>query len=164
LKQTEDNRILIKEHKNAWKNGILKFDTKKIEWNSLLNWTSKMLNPKIKAEFNHNGFSQKFGNTRMTFFRFKDQLYLLSENKLIEINNETESELKLIGTKLVFSLKQNGVVLYKQKHKQIKSIIPIENDPTPFVDEEDFDLRILIHRVVSEKERWDIIFTHKACT
>jgi len=162
VRKTEDNEILIKEHKNAWKNGILNFDTKKIEWVSILTWTSRMLNPKIKAEFNHSGFSQKIGKERMTFFRFKSQLYFLSENKLenklIEINNETESELKLIGTELFFSLKQNGIVIYEQRHKQIKSIIPIENDPTPFVDEEDFDLRILIHRVISKKERWNIIF------
>jgi hypothetical protein len=164
LKQTENNKILIKEHKNAWKNGVLNFSTKKIEWDSFLTWTNKMLNPKIKAEFNHSGFSQKIGKARMTFFRYKSQLYFLSENQLIEINNETESELKPIGTELLFSLKQNGIVLYKQQHKQIKSIIPIENDPTPFVDEEDFDLRILIHRVISEKERWNIIFAEKAST
>ncbi|MBQ0769018.1 MAG: hypothetical protein KBT58_06975 [Bizionia sp.] len=164
MRKIEDNEILIKEHKNAWKNGILNFETKKIEWDSVLTWTSKMLNPKIKAEFNHNGFSQKIGKARMTFFRYKSQLYFLSENKLIEINNNTKSELKLIGTKLFFSLKQNGETLFEQKHKQIKSIIPIENDPTPYVDEEDFDLRILIHRILSEKVRWNIIFTEKACT
>ena len=78
-----------------------------------------MLNPKIKAEFNHSGFSQKIGKIRMSFFRYKSQLYFLSENKLIEINNETESELKLIGNELFFSLKQNNIILFEQKHKQI---------------------------------------------
>jgi len=40
-------------------------------------------------------------------------------------------------------------------------VIPIEEDPTPFVDAEDFDLRILIHNVLTEKERKNRIFEKK---
>lgn len=158
VKEIKDNEILIREYKNAWKKGILNLDTKKIDWDSTLTWTSKMLNPKKQVEFNYSGLSQKIGKTRLTIFRHKNRLNLMFQNELIELNEKIESELKRIKTDLLLTLKRDGKIVFENKHKQIKSVIPIEEDPTPFVDAEDFDLRILIHNVLTEKERKDRIF------
>jgi len=161
VKETKDNEIIIKEHKNAWKKGVLNFDTKKIDWDSKLTWASKMLNPKRKAEFDYAGLSQKIGKSRLTIFRHNNRLNLLFGNQLIELNEKIESELKRIGTDLHLTLKRDGKIVFENKYKQIKSVIPIEEDPTPFVDAEDFDLRILIHNVLTEKERKNRIFEKK---
>ena len=161
MKELKDNETLIVEHKNAWKKGILNLDTKKINWDSTLTWTSKMLNPKSQAEFDYSGLSQKIGKTRLTIFRHKNRLNLIFKNELIELNDKIASELKRIGTNLVLTLKQDGKIVFEHKHKQIKSIIPIEEDPTPFVDAEDFDLRILIHNVLTDNGRSERIFKKK---
>ena len=161
MKEIKDNEILIVEHKNAWKKGILNLDTKKINWDSTLTWTSKMLNPKKQAEFDYSGLSQKIGKTRLTIFRHKNRLNLIFKNELIELNDKIASELKRIGTNLVLTLKRDGKIVFEHKHKQIKSIIPIEEDSTPFVDAEDFDLRILIHNVLTDNGRSERIFKKK---
>ena len=76
----------------------------------------------------------------------------------MRISECTKSELQLLGNQLHFVIKQDGKVVLEQRHKQIKSIIPIEKDPTPFVEAEDFDLRILIHNILNDKRRRDEIF------
>lgn len=164
MKEIKDNEIVIGEHKNAWKRGILNFDTKKIDWDSILTWSSNMLNSKKQAEFDYSGLSQKIGKSRLTIFRHKNRLNLLFENQLIELDEKMESELKRAGTKLILTLKRDGKLVFEHRHKQIKSIIPIEEDPTPFVDAEHFDIRILIHNVLSEKGRIERIFEKKAST
>ena len=161
MKEIKDNEILIVEHKNAWKKGILNLDTKKINWDSTLTWTSKMLNPKKQAEYDYSGLSQKIGKTRLTIFRHKNRLNLIFKNELIELNDKIASELKRVGTNLVLTLKRDGKIEFEHKHKQIKSIIPIEEDSTPFVDAEDFDLRILIHNVLTDNGRSERIFKKK---
>jgi hypothetical protein len=161
VKRIKDNEILIREHKNAWRKGVLNFDTRKINWDSTLTWTSKMLKPKRSAGFDYNGLSQKFGNSRLTIFRYRNRLNVMFENQLIELNEKIESELKQIGMDLILTLKQDGKILLEHKHKQIKSVIPIENDSTPFVEAEDFDLRILIHNVLTANGRSERIFKKK---
>ena len=107
VKEIKDNEILIVEHKNAWKKGILNLDTKKINWDSTLTWTSKMLNPKKQAEFDYSGLSQKIGKTRLTIFRHKNRLNLIFKNELIELNDKIASEIRRIGTNLVLILKRD---------------------------------------------------------
>ena len=161
MKEIKDNEIVIGEHKNAWKKGVRNFDTKKIDWDSTLTWTNKMLNPKKQAKLDYSGLSQKIGKSRLTIFRHKNRLNLMFKNQLIELNEKIESELKRIGTDLVLTLKQDGKIVFDHKHKQIKSAIPIEDDPTPFLEAEDFDLRILIHNVLTYKGRSEKIFDKK---
>ena len=158
MKEIEHTKIVIGEHQNAWKRGVLNLDTKKIDWDSTLTWTGKMLNPKKQAEFDYNGLSQKIGTSRLTFFRHKTQLNLLFKNQLIELNETITSELKQVGTNLILTLKQDGKIVFEHKHKQIKSILSIEEDSTPFIEAEDFDLRILIHSVLTNKGRRKRIF------
>ena len=51
--------------------------------------------------------------------------------------------------------------MFEHKHKHYKSIIPNDEDSTPFVDAEDFDLRILIHNVLTDNGRSERIFKKK---
>lgn len=162
MRKIEKSQISITENRNAWKTGVLNFDTLEIKWDSLLTWTSNILRPKKNVKFNLCGISQKIGKIRMTTFRYENQLYFLAGNKLMEINEGTGSEIKTIGGKLLFALKQNGVIVFEQTQKQMKSIIPMENDPTPFIEAEDFDIRIFINNVLNEKNRRNRIFINKA--
>lgn len=143
-----ENEILIREYENIQKLGILNVDTLSINWEK-----TQSLN-----NIGYSGYSQKIGNQRLTIFKYKNKLNFLNKKQLIEIHAETESHLKLVGSNLVFSIVKNGAILFEQSHKQIESIIPIKDDPTPFVEAEDFDLRILIHKVHTEKGRRDRIF------
>ncbi len=143
-----ENEILISEFENIQKIGILNVDTLNIDWQP-----TQILNNN-----DYSGFSQKIGEQRFTFFKHKNKLNILAETQLIEIDAETESHLKRVGTELVFSISKNGAILFTQSHKQIESIVPIKDDPTPFIEAEDFDLRILIHNVLTENGRRDRMF------
>ncbi len=147
LRTLSEDEVIIREYENIQKLGILNVET------LTFNWEHKQV-----VNYNPSGFCQKIGNQCLTIFRHKDKLNFLVKKQLIEIDNETESHLKRVGNELVFTLSKNGAILFEQSHKQIKSIMPIQDDPTPFVDAEDFDLRILIHNVLTEKGRRDRIF------
>lgn len=144
-----ENEILIREYENIRKYGILNVD------NLLIHWE-----PPQKLNNNgFSGFSQKIGEQRFTFFRHKNKLNLIANKELIEIDAKTVSKLKRVEAELVFTLYKKGTLLFELSHKQIESIVPIKDDPTPFVEAEDFDLRILIHNVLTENGRRFRIFT-----
>ena len=148
MESLNENEILIREYENIQKVGILNVETLVINWQP----------PQALKNNDYSGLSQKIGEQRFTFFRYKNKLNFLAETQLIEIHSETESHLKRVGNELVFSISKNGASLFEQSHKQIESIVPIEDDPTPFVEAEHFDIRILIHNVLTEKGRRDRIF------
>uniref|UniRef100_UPI004047C5AA hypothetical protein n=1 Tax=Roseivirga sp. TaxID=1964215 RepID=UPI004047C5AA len=155
---TKSNEILVSDYNNAWKFGVLNFDTKKIVWETTVVWLWKILRGKKRQFVQSRGLSQKIGKSRLTFFRYKSQLYFLSKDQLFLIDKATESNLIKERNELVFNLTKNGERVFENKHRQIKSIIPIENDPTPMVEQEDFDIRMLIYNVLLEHDRRDRIF------
>ena len=164
MRKLRENEVLISEYRIAWKTGILNVNKLRIDWESPLIWTKRLVRRNENEILDTNGFSQRIGTSRITIFKYKNQLQLLLKGQLIEINEFTESELTIIEDKLKLSIKYNGKSVFEQIHKQVKSIISLENDPTPFVEAEDFDLRILIHSVLNDSERQKRIFTYKAST
>ena len=87
-----------------------------------------MFNQKRKAEFDYAGLSQKNRKITTDHFQTQQPTEFTVRNQLIELNEKIESELKRIGTDLHLTLKRDGKIVFENKYKQIKSVIPIEED------------------------------------
>jgi hypothetical protein len=56
----------------------------------------------------------------------------------------------------------NGALLFSFEYNAPKLDIPLENDPTPFVEEEDFDFLLFVNNVLKDKARRERIYNQAA--
>jgi hypothetical protein len=82
------------------------------------------------------------------YFQVNDKVFLLDENTVINVAGERP-------TKILKVLK-NEMIEYETKYTPTSS--PIEDDLTPFVDEEDFDFGLFASNVSKNPKRKEIIF------
>lgn len=102
------------------------------------------------------GSYELLNNFFVAIFTKKNNIYLAIDDKLIKVND---------GLRVDFT---------KDKHRRILKIVPenhgeiildysidesiqIENDPTPFIDDEDFDYGLLIYNILRTPERQKVL-------
>ena len=78
-----------------------------------------------------------------------------------EITEETQVELAR-GDFNVLTLVRNGAVHFRWVYKPPIIEPPLDMDPTPFVEEEDFDFGVFVYNVIKDTGRTDRIYTGEA--
>ena len=98
------------------------------------------------------------------FFRHEGQLFLKIKDKTFLIHDHTTSNWEIMKSNAiyaVFSISEDGKVIYEKKYRPFASKEVIEDDLTAFVDEEDYDFFVFINNVLNSRERRKDIYKEK---
>jgi hypothetical protein len=89
----------------------------------------------------------------VALFRHGQGLQFLSGKQLIQVGDRVRSELRMGRSARTFRLTRDQQVLFEQEYSASEPDPSLQIDPTPFVEEEDFDVFMFIHNVLSEPSR-----------
>ena len=98
------------------------------------------------------GFSMIEG-TMLSLHRRDDVLFFRVGEREFELTDDVTSTLTQEDTDRVFQLIRNGKSLVSFKYRPPAPEVPLNIDPTPFVEEEDFDFFLFVHEVLSTSGR-----------
>lgn len=80
-------------------------------------------------------------------------LYFRMEGQEFKLTEDVASTLVKENDLHVFQLLRNGNLLVNFKYPSMRPQIPRELDPTPFVEDEDFDFFLFVHNVLTQTGR-----------
>ena len=107
------------------------------------------------------GFFSHFGESRIGVYGLAGKLFLLIDDRLFEL--EASDTIEVDGptsARHLRVLNNVGKVISETRYSLHEVAGPIPDDPTPFVDNEDFDIGLLASNVSKNPER-RAIFTNK---
>jgi hypothetical protein len=120
---------------------------------------SRSAHPELSAQSVRGHFADLAGH-RIYFYRAHDErLHVRVDELHVEFNRETRVTLvrQDIDTNR-FQVLRNGSVVIDLLYPRPVLDPPLAHDPTPFVDEEDFDICLLIHNVMTDAARRERIY------
>ncbi len=94
----------------------------------------------------------------VSFYRVHGVLYLRIADQEFELTNDTSSALETDGNYRKFRLLKGKNVLVDLTYLLPELEIPLSIDPTPFVEEENFDFLLFVHNVLSQPGRRDRVW------
>jgi hypothetical protein len=89
----------------------------------------------------------------VSFYRVHGVLYFRIGDQEFELTDDTRSTLETDGNYRKFQLLKRENVLVDLTYLTPESEIPLSIDPTPFVEEEQFDFLLFVHSVLTEPGR-----------
>lgn len=98
------------------------------------------------------GYSMVDG-TMVSLYRMDGGLYFRVGEQEFQLTDDVTSTLTREDNKQVFRLVQDGSPLLIFGYTPQGNEIPLNIDPTPFVEEEDFDFLLFVHNVLTEGGR-----------
>jgi hypothetical protein len=99
------------------------------------------------------GYYAYLGERLVILHKLGKNLVLRMENRCISITDETRAtliELESVNTLEIF---QSSELLVKIEYARPVIRPPLQDDPTPFVDKEQFDFGLFIKNIINSKER-----------
>ena len=98
------------------------------------------------------GFSIIEG-TMLSLYRRDGALYFGAADQEFELTDNVTSTLTQEDTERVFQLIRDGKSLVRFNYRPPAPEVPLNIDPTPFVEEEDFDFLLFVHEVLTRSGR-----------
>ena len=117
-----------------------------------VSFVSKHSDPALKAAVTSGGYSIVNG-VMCSLYKVGGGLYLRVGEQALEITDEVEARLDRSPKKHTFQLLRDGKLLLEFIYSPPKSDIPLADDPTPFIEEEDFDFLLFVTNVLKDKSR-----------
>jgi hypothetical protein len=98
------------------------------------------------------------GDTIVSLYRKDEDLFLRIGNREFEITPDVYSSLTQEGDYQIFRLlnKQDVIAFFSYTPRFTE--IPADLDPTPFIDDEDFDFLLFVHHVLTEEGRRERVY------
>lgn len=91
---------------------------------------------------------------QVVFFRFEDRLRLSIEGEVWDLTDGLEFEWESAGESSLLRLRNGDLVACEVKYEPgPKTGPPLKDDPTPFVEMEDWDFGLFIHNVLGNPDR-----------
>jgi hypothetical protein len=108
----------------------------------------------------YHGFFSQWGETFIAIYGIGKRLFLIVNHHLFEINRRQIIEVS--GPKHARSLKiiKDNEIVFETRYSLKDLNQPIPEDPTPFIDDEDFDIGLLASNISKSMKR-RTIFTDK---
>jgi len=104
------------------------------------------------------GFFSRIAGNRVLFYRWDGKLQLrIGDDAPIDLTN-AEVHWNCKGKTATFVLKQADRVLVNKSYPVSPDILNIENDPTPFVEPDHFDLFLFVRNVLRDPPRANRIY------
>lgn len=113
---------------------------------------SRKQNPELTARPPVGGYSMVDG-TMLSLYRIEGVLYLRVGDREFKLTDDVTSTLTREDNNGVFRLVQDGNVLLIFKYRLPVPEVSLSLDPTPFIEEEDFDFLLFVHNVLTETGR-----------
>lgn len=98
------------------------------------------------------------GQILLALYRKNGDLYVWIDTKAFPISDTVSSALIQEGDQRVFRLLDNERLIATFRYLPSVSEVPMELDPTSFVEEEDFDFVLFIHNVLTDPGRRERVY------
>jgi hypothetical protein len=113
---------------------------------------SRKRNPEITSIRPSGGYSIVNG-VLVCLYRVDSALYFRLGEEEFRITDDAASTFVREDGYRVFQLVENGNLLVNFRYHLPVNEVPLSIDPTPFIDEEDFDFLLFVHNVLAQDER-----------
>ncbi|HKZ78760.1 MAG TPA: hypothetical protein VJ124_10690 [Pyrinomonadaceae bacterium] len=113
---------------------------------------SKKKHPEIAAIPMSGGCSVVNG-TMVCLYRTEGVLYLRVGAQEFKLTDDVTAKIAREDKYRVFELLRNGNLLVNFKYASASFEVPLELDPTPFIEDEDFDFFLFVHNVLKQTGR-----------
>lgn len=113
---------------------------------------SRKQNPELTTRPPAGGYSMVDG-TMLCLYRIEGVLYLRVGDREFKLTDDVTSTLTREDKNGVFRLVQGSNVLFVFKYLLPVHEVSLSLDPTPFIEEEDFDFLLFVHNVLTETGR-----------
>lgn len=120
-------------------------------------FVSKSKHPELASQ-STSGWYSIVDNVMCCLYRSERRLFLGVGKQTFELPDDVSSRLIREQGGNTFQLTSNGTLLFSFEYRSPKLDIPLENDPTPFVEDEDFDFLLFVHNVLKDKSRRERIY------
>jgi hypothetical protein len=107
--------------------------------------------PELKASIV--GTFSVINEIMVSFYRLNGILYFRVADQKFEVTEEVISTLAISGNNRKFRLLKGDDVVVDVTYSTPELEIPLSIDPTPFVEEEDFDFLLFVHNVLTQPGR-----------
>lgn len=104
------------------------------------------------------GAFDEIGGKRVLLFRLGGVLYLQVENQRMRMDDHA-IELRSVNGRRVLQVRSNGKVVVELTYDPPLLDPPLSVDPTPFVEEEDFDFGLLLSNLSKDRSRQSRMYT-----
>jgi hypothetical protein len=121
------------------------------------NFVSKSKHPELASQ-TASGWYSIVDNVMCCLYRREGKLFLGVGKRTFELLDDVSSRLIRGQGSSNFQLISNGALLFSFEYNPPKLDIPLENDPTPFVEEEDFDFLLFVNNILKDKARRERIY------
>jgi hypothetical protein len=98
--------------------------------------------------------------TMLSLYRRDGVLYFRSADREFKVTDDVVSKLTREDNSRVFLLLKDGNVLVDLRYSPSEPEFPLTIDPTPFIEEEDFDFFLFVHNVLTQPDRRLRIYTY----
>lgn len=89
----------------------------------------------------------------LALYRRGGQIFFASRDLIVELNEEITAERRLVDTERRLIVKRAGSAIADIAYSVPDRLVSTEEDPTPFVDDEDFDYGLHVTRVINDPDR-----------
>jgi hypothetical protein len=118
-----------------------------------ISYFSRRANPKAASRPIRGAIAQLHGRT-LCLYREAGALHFRVDNEDFELTEKTHVELVRTQDDVNrITVLRNGVPLFTWTYQRPAIYPPLELDPTPFIEEEDFDFCLFVHNVVNDPSR-----------
>jgi hypothetical protein len=123
-----------------------------------VSWLSKHAHPELTSHPVHGSIAQLHGRT-LCLYRQEGVLHFRVDHEDFELTKETSIKLERVRDRVnSISVLRSGTPLFTWAYQRPTIDPPLELDPTPFVDEEDFDFCLFVHNVMNDPSRRERIY------
>ncbi len=109
--------------------------------------------PKIE---NIDGWFSDVKNSTFILYKYKDNIFFRANDKEFILDNKTEVEVFGPREKRKLYVKHNGLIIFDTAYELTREGA-IPNDPTPFIDKEDFDFGLFVSNISKNQKRKDVL-------
>lgn len=98
-------------------------------------------------------------DTMLSLYRVDGLLYLRVGDQEFELTYDVTSTLTREDNNRVFRLDRDGDSLIVFRYPTSVYEVPLSTDPTAFIEEEDFDFLLFVHKVLTETGRRNRVYS-----
>lgn len=119
---------------------------------------SRKRHPELTTTPSSGGYSIVNG-TMLSLYRKDGPLHLRFGDREFELTDDVTSTLTRENDSRVFQLVQDGNSLVVFRYAPPVLDVPMSADPTPFIEEEDFDFLLFVHKVLTDTGRRNRVYS-----
>ena len=103
------------------------------------------------------GWYSLLGGQMVSLYALGGDLYLLMNGKSYHLDHGSSVEFSRQASENELTLRQNGEVLAKLRYLRPEIDPSLDEDPSGFVDEEDFDFGLFVFNVLANQDRREVL-------